>query len=183
MPGTCGANQKRKLEKRPGVSSLMGSTTDGDSRRCANVPPFPPTSLTTNKTEAMLRLSAFRRLRCALQLHNCTDRARRAEWVVNATAWAWDAYVKFAWHSDELNPVSKRGSNDLGGLGATVVDSIDTLHLMGLHSRVEEARGFVSKMSFRDRDTDISVFETTIRVEGGLLSAYQLTGDSVFLEK
>ncbi|AQK45948.1 Mannosyl-oligosaccharide 12-alpha-mannosidase MNS1 [Zea mays] len=34
-----------------------------------------------------------------------------------------------------------------------------------------------------DKDYDASVFETTIRVVGGLLSAYDLSGDKVFLDK
>ncbi|AQK43716.1 Mannosyl-oligosaccharide 12-alpha-mannosidase MNS1, partial [Zea mays] len=34
-----------------------------------------------------------------------------------------------------------------------------------------------------DKDYDASVFETTIRVVGGLLSSYDLSGDKVFLDK
>lgn len=33
------------------------------------------------------------------------------------------------------------------------------------------------------QDTDLSVFETTIRFVGGLLSCYALTGDSMFRDK
>ena len=34
-----------------------------------------------------------------------------------------------------------------------------------------------------DINKDVNVFETTIRVMGGLLSAYHLSGDEFFLEK
>lgn len=47
----------------------------------------------------------------------------------------------------------------------------------------EEARKWVKdKLSFTgNRDTNL--FETTIRVLGGLLSAYHLSGDEIFLDK
>lgn len=38
---------------------------------------------------------------------------------------------------DELLPVTKLGKNTLGGMGATVIDSLDTLWLMGLRAEYE----------------------------------------------
>ncbi|KAJ6613317.1 glycoside hydrolase family 47 protein [Mycena sp. CBHHK59/15] len=87
---------------------------------------------------------------------------------------------------DEYHPISHEGTNltAAGGIGYTVVDSIDTMLLMGLHQEYSRARGWVaSKMSF-DRNATFNTFETTIRVLGGLLSAYHLSGnDTIYLEK
>jgi mannosyl-oligosaccharide alpha-1,2-mannosidase len=67
-------------------------------------------------------------------------------------------------------------------MGATIVDSLDTLYIMGLMDEFNEAREFVSKLDV-NVDRMISFFETTIRMVGGLLSAHALSGDSVFAEK
>lgn len=61
---------------------------------------------------------------------------------------AWDGYVKYAWGESELMPVSKRGHTaSIFGkntkLGATIVDSLDTLYLMGLKKEYEAARDWV----------------------------------------
>ena len=49
---------------------------------------------------------------------------------------AWSGYVKFAWGANELKPISAKGhSASIFGsrhLGATIVDGLDTLYLMGL---------------------------------------------------
>jgi mannosyl-oligosaccharide alpha-1,2-mannosidase len=50
-----------------------------------------------------------------------------------AMAESWAAYEKYAWGCDELQPLSRTGNNKFGGLGATLVDSLDTLLLMGMH--------------------------------------------------
>ncbi|AQK45938.1 Mannosyl-oligosaccharide 12-alpha-mannosidase MNS1 [Zea mays] len=80
-------------------------------------------------------------------------------------------------------PQSKDGINSFGGLGATLVDSLDTLYIMGLKDEFQKARDWVAESLDFDKDYDASVFETTIRVVGGLLSAYDLSGDKVFLDK
>lgn len=38
------------------------------------------------------------------------------------------------------------------------------------------------KLRFQ-KDVDVNLFESTIRILGGLLSAYHLTGDALFLQK
>ncbi|KAI8981325.1 glycoside hydrolase [Trametes punicea] len=105
--------------------------------------------------------------------------------VVAAFKHAWLAYERDAMGDDEYHPISHKGSNltEAGGIGYTVVDSLDTIIIMGLHDEYERARDWVAtKMSF-DRDAQFNTFETTIRVLGGLLSAYTLTNDSMYLEK
>lgn len=60
---------------------------------------------------------------------------------------AWDGYVKYAWGENELKPTSKKGHSAVvfgkTPLGATIVDSLDTLYLMGLQDRFEQGREWV----------------------------------------
>lgn len=55
---------------------------------------------------------------------------------------AWDNYVKYAWGENELRPESKAGfsgASPVGGsnLGLTIIDSLDTLFIMGLTEEFE----------------------------------------------
>ncbi|KAK2159061.1 hypothetical protein LSH36_159g03014 [Paralvinella palmiformis] len=69
------------------------------------------------------------------------------------------------------------------GIGLTIVDSLDTMYIMGLHDEFADAREWVAtKLSF-ERDHEVQLFEIVIRELGGLLSAYHLSGDKVFLDK
>jgi len=62
---------------------------------------------------------------------------------------AWQMYVKYAWGQNELKPLSRRGhsTNIFGNaaLGATIVDAVDTLYLMGLETEYAEARNWIEK--------------------------------------
>ncbi|XP_050227860.1 mannosyl-oligosaccharide 1,2-alpha-mannosidase MNS1 isoform X1 [Mercurialis annua] len=108
---------------------------------------------------------------------------QRRQKVKEAMIHAWSSYEKYAWGHDELQPQTKIGIDSFGGLGATLVDSLDTLYIMGLDEQFQRAREWVANSLDFNKDYDASVFETTIRVVGGLLSAYDLSGDKVFLEK
>ncbi|XP_021720326.1 mannosyl-oligosaccharide 1,2-alpha-mannosidase MNS1-like [Chenopodium quinoa] len=107
----------------------------------------------------------------------------RRQKVKEAMLHAWTSYEKYAWGQDELQPQSKSGVNSFGGLGATLIDSLDTLYIMGLDEQFQRAREWVANTLDFNKDYDASVFETTIRVVGGLLSAYDLSNDKMFLEK
>lgn len=64
---------------------------------------------------------------------------------------AWDRYVEHSWGMDDLKPISKTGMNWLGanGLAATLVDSLDTLWIMGMHDEYRKARDYVqTKLRF-----------------------------------
>eukprot|EP00850_Spirogloea_muscicola_P000924 SM000003S11169 [mRNA] locus=s3:1291827:1298198:- [translate_table: standard] len=112
----------------------------------------------------------------------------------------------------EAMPISKTGDNGFGGLGATIIDSLDTLYIMGLMDEFNKGKEYVihnaqmglkarvtlacgsnhdarmstltwiEKLDF-NRQYKASVFETTIRCLGGLIAAYDLSGESMFLEK
>ncbi|KAK7843597.1 mannosyl-oligosaccharide 1 [Quercus suber] len=107
----------------------------------------------------------------------------RRQKVKEAMIHAWSSYEQYAWGQDELQPQSKNGVNSFGGLGATVIDSLDTLYIMGLEEQFQKAREWIANSLDFNKDYEASVFETTIRVVGGLLSAYDLSNDQVFLDK
>jgi hypothetical protein len=76
--------------------------------------------------------------------------------------------------SDIYNPVSQKGSQmSPRGLGWMIVDSLDTMMIMNLTSQLANARQWVHTLNY-DQEYDVNVFETTIRMVGGLLSAYYL---------
>jgi mannosyl-oligosaccharide alpha-1,2-mannosidase len=106
---------------------------------------------------------------------------RRAE-VKDAFLHAWNGYVKCAWGHDELRPVSCT-SQDQFQMGLTILDSLSTLHVMGLRDEFAKARQWVAEHLNATPNVNVSVFETTIRCLGGLLSAFDLSKDRVFLDK
>lgn len=91
---------------------------------------------------------------------------------------AWSGYRNYAMGYDELMPLSKRGTDGLGGLGATIVDALDTAMIMGVDDVVQEAGSWVEQHLLEriEGKGQVNLFETTIRVLGGLLSAYHLSG-------
>ena len=96
--------------------------------------------------------------------------------------YAWNAYKEYAWGHDELKPLSK-GFKDWYGtsLYMTPVDALDTLILMGLNDEADKAREAITKNLSFNQDIEVKNFEITIRLLGGLLSSYQLTGDKKLL--
>ncbi|KAG5356139.1 Mannosyl-oligosaccharide 1,2-alpha-mannosidase [Yarrowia sp. B02] len=97
---------------------------------------------------------------------------------------SWNGYQKYAWGKDVYKPQSKTGKN-MGPkpLGWFIVDSLDTLMLMGLEKELADARYWVDKDLDYDMDYEVNTFETTIRMLGGLLSAHYLSKDDMYLDK
>jgi mannosidase alpha-like ER degradation enhancer 2 len=95
---------------------------------------------------------------------------------------AWKAYKTYAWGHDALRPLSKRPHDWYAhSLLMTPVDAFDTMILMGLTTEAAEAKKLVLERLSFDYDMEVQSFELTIRLLGGLLSAYQLDGDPRFL--
>ncbi|KAF8347775.1 glycoside hydrolase [Amanita rubescens] len=110
--------------------------------------------------------------------------SNRAENVRNAFLHAYRGYRDHAFPSDELLPVSGSGVNNFNGWGLTLFDSLDTMWLMDLHGAFNEAVGFVADSTFELEETEFApFFETVIRYLGGLLSAYALSGEPIFLTR
>ncbi|KKZ67621.1 mannosyl-oligosaccharide alpha-1,2-mannosidase [[Emmonsia] crescens] len=103
-------------------------------------------------------------------------REDRRDAVKKAFLHTWKGYKDYAWLMDELAPVNGGVRNPFGGWGATLVDSLDTLWLMGLEKEFKEAVAAVRHIDFSSSDMMmLNVFETNIRYLGGFLAAYDLT--------
>jgi Glycosyl hydrolase family 47 len=95
---------------------------------------------------------------------------------------AWNNYEHYAWGHDALKPLSKTAHDWYGqSLLMTPVDALDTLILMKLDAEADKARTLITSQLSFDRDVYVKNFEITIRLLGGLLSSYQLTGDKRLL--
>lgn len=97
---------------------------------------------------------------------------------------SWKHYEQDAWGKDVYKPLSKTGKN-MGQypLGWIIVDSLDTMLIMGLDEEFKTAEAWVANELSYDFDYEVNVFETTIRMLGGLLSAHYLSGNDMFLDK
>ncbi|KAI1820579.1 glycoside hydrolase family 47 protein [Xylaria intraflava] len=119
-----------------------------------------------------------------------TGRARervlkeRRELVKEAFVKSWRSYKTHAWMYDELAPLSGTAKNTLGGWAATLIDSLDSLWIMDMKDDFYEAATAVAALDWAaTEDTSCNFFETTIRHLGGLLSAYDLSKETVLLHK
>mmetsp|Transcript_14109 Transcript_14109/g.27850 ORF Transcript_14109/g.27850 Transcript_14109/m.27850 type:complete len:452 (-) Transcript_14109:11-1366(-) len=89
---------------------------------------------------------------------------------------SWEGYKKFAWGFDELMPRARAGHNWLNQ-GGSIIDSMSTLAIMGeIEEFKKNAEWVKSQLHFESRG-EVSFFETTIRVLGGLVSAYEFSCD------
>eukprot|EP00921_Rhytidocystis_pertsovi_P015539 GHVQ01024700.1.p1 GENE.GHVQ01024700.1~~GHVQ01024700.1.p1 ORF type:complete len:818 (+),score=60.96 GHVQ01024700.1:419-2872(+) len=97
--------------------------------------------------------------------------------VKKAMLHGWQGYAKSAWGWDEVTPVTNRPIHSYG-LSLTLVDSLSTLWLMRLYDDFDIAAQWIEAefIKLRGCKGAQSFFEITIRVLGGLLSAYMLSG-------
>jgi mannosyl-oligosaccharide alpha-1,2-mannosidase len=99
-------------------------------------------------------------------------------------AWAWDQYRARAWGKDQIRPVSGGYESfplKTRHLGLSLIEAMDTLWVMGLDDRFADALAWVKASLSFDVDGEVSVFETSIRLVGGLLSAWHACGDPALL--
>src|SRR5688500_1931912 len=95
---------------------------------------------------------------------------------------AWNGYKKYAWGHDDLKPLSKTHHDWYAQpLLMTPVDSLDTMILIGLKDEADATRNYIVENLSFDKDISVQNFEVTIRLLGGLLSGYQMTGDQRLL--
>lgn len=111
------------------------------------------------------------------------QKAEIADRVRSEFVHAWDGYTKYAWGHDDLAPLSKKPHDWYAhSLLMSPVDGLDTMILMGLTPQADAARHLIDTQLSFDRDMYVKDFEITIRMMGGLLSSYQLTGDKRLLQ-
>jgi hypothetical protein len=163
----CAASSTRRL----------GSSAYGIRARAARVlppPPSLPAMLTPGDNGSTSRLPANWLRREAVRRSFLAD---------------WHAYRALAWGHDVLHPLSRQGGRDACRMGLTLVDSLDTLLLVGAWAEFAEARAWVAANLTlgTPEHVDVSLFECNIRIIGGLLAAYHLAGggpaNAVLLDK
>lgn len=90
---------------------------------------FPPESIKPLPTG---RPKTLPQVQAKLKLFQDTKVTRERRAAVKAIfSRSWNAYKEQAWTWDELRPVTGGGKNTFGGWAATLVDSLDTLWIMG----------------------------------------------------
>ncbi|KAI6250053.1 putative mannosyl-oligosaccharide alpha-1,2-mannosidase 1B [Erysiphe necator] len=99
---------------------------------------------------------------------------QRADAVREAFRFAWNGYTQYAFPNDELLPVSNGFANSRNAWGASAVDGLSTALVMKIPEVVDQVLDFIPTINFDKTNTEVSLFETTIRYLGGLLSAYDL---------
>src|SRR6267143_1916443 len=110
------------------------------------------------------------------------DQPRLAAQVRSEFLHAWNGYKKYAWGHDDLKPLSKTYHDWYSEpLLMTPVDALDTMILMGLKDEAKSTREYIATHLSFDKDISVQSFEIKIRLLGGLLSSYEMTGDKRLL--
>jgi mannosyl-oligosaccharide alpha-1,2-mannosidase len=143
---------------------------------------YPPKSIKPLPTDRPQRLP---RVQADASDFKHTETSERRQSVIRQEfIRSYRAYKKHAWMMDELTPLTGGGKNTFGGWAATLVDSLDTMWIMGLDEEFGEAAAAAAALDWSDiSDGAVNLFETTIRHLGGLLSAYELSHKEALLQK
>lgn len=121
---------------------------------------------------------------CSIIIENkILSEGTKLEEIRQEFLWLWKGYQQYAWGYDELKPISKKGLKSFGKIGLTIIESLDTMYIMDLKEELNQSLEWIDKNLFFNTQKELSVFETTIRVLGGLLSAYHLKGNKMLLKK
>ncbi|KTF85578.1 hypothetical protein cypCar_00004294 [Cyprinus carpio] len=88
---------------------------------------------------------------------------------------AYNSYLENAYPYDELRPLTCDGQDTWGSFSLTLIDALDTLLILGNHTEFQRVATLLQDTVDFDTDVNASVFETNIRVVGGLLSAHLLS--------
>jgi len=103
--------------------------------------------------------------------------------VKNAFDFSYSSYESCCFGHDEIRPLTNDGRDEFGGMGASIIDSLDLLIMFNMTEKYNKAREFVKHLDVKV-DRYVSVFETIIRHVGGLIAAYEQSNyDEVFLIK
>jgi len=87
---------------------------------------------------------------------------------------SYNSYLEHAYPYDELRPLSCDGMDTWGSYSLTLIDALDTLAVMGNYSEFSRVYNIIAERTDFDANINVSVFETNIRIVGGLISAHLL---------
>lgn len=106
------------------------------------------------------------------------DRLDKLKMIKEAFRHSYHGYKEHAWLKDEVMPVSGGFKNPFCSWAASLVDALDSLWIMGMEEEFTNAVHAVQDIDFTTTSRkDIPLFETTIRYLGGLLGAYDISGE------
>ncbi|XP_012877275.1 PREDICTED: ER degradation-enhancing alpha-mannosidase-like protein 3 isoform X2 [Dipodomys ordii] len=158
----------------------------GGGRDCGSpVPQRAPWSLVA-ATAALCLLSATSVRTAAAAPMSREEKQKLGNQVLEMFDHAYGNYMEHAYPADELMPLTCRGrvrgqepsrgdvDDALGKFSLTLIDSLDTLVVLNKTKEFEDAVRKVLRDVNLDNDVVVSVFETNIRVLGGLLGGHSL---------
>ncbi|KAL4935512.1 hypothetical protein BDV06DRAFT_206824 [Aspergillus oleicola] len=146
------------------------------------------------KPETLIKLptgssKTLPQLQAKIKDESSTDKMQRLQkldTIKSAFLHAWNGYKVSAMGHDEVRPLHGGVKDTFNGWGATLVDSLDTLWIMGLKEEFSMAVDYVKRIDFTtSTKKEMPVFETAIRYLGGMLGAYDISGHKydILLEK
>ena len=183
IPGGFGSSQTA-FPDTPPIYNPPPKPKDGRFRWPDRVAQFPPEIFRTLPTTPLQYSTRVQhKSGKIIEAHKVINRERQGE--VQATLKrCWTSYKDHEWMKDELSPLSGGGRNSVGGWAASLVDALDTLHIMGMTTDFDDAvKAAASVDSSTCTDEPVNIFETTIRYLGGYLAAYNLSGRPILLDK
>jgi mannosyl-oligosaccharide alpha-1,2-mannosidase len=144
--------------------------------------PLPPKSLIRLPRHQSRK---FPKIQHAPVLETRSEREKREgrlQEVKDAFLHSWKGYKQEAWGKDELRPIEGGYKTPFCGWAATMVDSLDTLWIMGLKEEFEISLVELRNVDFTNTEgCVINLFETTIRHLGGLLAAFDISGGKYYI--
>ncbi|KAM5295274.1 ER degradation-enhancing alpha-mannosidase-like protein 3 isoform 4-T4 [Glossophaga mutica] len=158
----------------------------GGGRGCGSaVPQRAPWSLAA-MTAALYLLTATSLWTAGAAPMSREEKQKLGNQVLEMFDHAYGNYMEHAYPADELMPLTCRGrvrgqepsrgdvDDALGKFSLTLIDSLDTLVVLNKTKEFEDAVRKVLRDVNLDNDVVVSVFETNIRVLGGLLGGHSL---------
>ncbi len=104
--------------------------------------------------------------------------------VKRETLRTWEGYKKYAWGHDVLKPISKSYQDWYDqSLYISPIDGYSTLKVMGFDEEAKDIEDYIVDSVSWEKDIDVKVFEVNIRILGGLLAMYEMSGNPKVLEK
>ncbi|KAF4657947.1 Endoplasmic reticulum mannosyl-oligosaccharide 1,2-alpha-mannosidase [Perkinsus olseni] len=123
--------------------------------------------------------------RCPFLAYECLDfrewllenSYRRQQAIGGMMQHAYGRYGAVALGADETSTLSGEGVDNWGGLSLTMVDSLDTLALMGMRAEFDRAVDWLHQhyREAHSKNLSVNTFESTIRILGGYLGGWTLT--------
>ncbi|KAK2954725.1 putative Mannosyl-oligosaccharide 1,2-alpha-mannosidase MNS1 [Blattamonas nauphoetae] len=108
---------------------------------------------------------------------------QRRDEIKEAFLYAWEPYELYAWGHDEINPISRTPYNWLSKQATMIIDSATTMKIMGLEDKFKKCMDWIKNDMKVYKGGSSNLFETTIRILGGLISLYDLSGDKQVLDR